>query len=132
MKKLALSALLTLVIGCTSQSNTSSIGGNSDSVEGTYFDKKQRITLTLKKSDASTYLMDTKSLTGETKGQVWKKMSDKEIADFFKGREGDVKAGQFFASTDNLCTSVFIKYENDDDGYMANCMIPSLTRYVKQ
>lgn len=133
MKKVVLAALIALVAGCTSETSQpgASASVSSSSLEGSYFDKKQRITITLKKKDESTYLMDTKTLAGESVGQPVKKMTEAQISEFFKDAETKPKAGQYFM-TEEMCSSVVIKYENDDDVYLANCMIPTLNHYVKK
>lgn len=131
MKKLVLVAILALIAGCSSEVNTSTASQES-AVTGTYFSKKKQTRVIIHAEKNGSLLMDTISLNGETKDVPLKKMSDDEIKAFFSGSSSEIKKGDYFATSDAQCSSVFIKYPDDVDGYVANCMVTSPSRYVKE
>jgi len=132
MKKLVLVSLIGLIVGCSNQAEqagTASVG--SKSLEGSYFDKKQRITITLKKVDDTTYQVDLKTLADSKNGQIAKAMTEKEVREFFTGMDFKYKAGQYFMLENSSCSSVIIQYENENDIDVASC-IATIDHFVKQ
>ena len=120
--------LVAMTAACTDGASTSTTA----SMDGKFFSKKKQTTIAIHDSNESGFLMDTTSLTGETKNVQMKKMTDAEIASFFANSNSEIKAGDYYASVGEECSVVFVKYVGDADGYVANCMLTTPTRYVKE
>lgn len=132
MKKIVLAGLALLIVGCSGGSDTPGSKGDGG-LEGTYFGKKERHTITIHKSSTGEYLIDQKALSGaESKDTPLKKASYEDMKKYFKNRESALKPGDYYEVTGTLCSPVVIKYTGDDDVYMANCAFGSPNKYERQ
>ncbi|EEF23563.1 conserved hypothetical protein [Ricinus communis] len=122
-----------MLAGCSNGTN-SVFGGDPNSLEGTYYNKDQRATMVLKKANDDSYSMDVEDLVGASKGRIYNRASDQDVAEYFKDFEDRIKPGQYFLekrTEESGCPHMLVHYENDTDVYRVNCILMT-GQFVKQ